>query len=67
MLSGHPLGPRRHRASDDGISRDAGRAAGPWMWDGRDAIGRPLASGVYFVEGATREGTVVRGRVTIVR
>jgi hypothetical protein len=38
----------------------------PVRWDGRDASGREVAGGVYFVKAATEQGTAVQ-RVTVLR
>jgi hypothetical protein len=45
-----------------------GRAAGTStvVWDGRDGLGRPVASGIYFVRGSSPYGEVTR-RVVLVR
>ncbi len=45
---------------------DATGASGAWSWDGRDGLGRRVASGVYFAELRARDRTEVR-RVVRVR
>jgi ligand-binding sensor domain-containing protein len=47
------------------FSSPGGRVA---YWDGRDATGRPVASGVYIIVGISEDGSEVgKGKVTVVR
>lgn len=55
------LGGRVLRVLDEGV-RDAGSHA--LRWDGRDIAGRPLATGVYYVQ--LRAGTAAQSRAVVV-
>ncbi len=46
---------------------DASGAPSSWTWDGRDAMGRPLPSGIYLVEAGLGRERGLRSRVVIVR
>ena len=37
------------------------------QWDGTDKRGNPVATGVYFLVGYNSDGTVVKGKVAIIR
>ena len=57
-LNIHDLSGRRVRRLLDGRIEAAGEHA--ILWDGRDASGRPLASGVYFARLAVGEQVILR-------
>jgi hypothetical protein len=59
----HDLAGRRVRSFDTGVLEPGMRSL---EWDGKDATGRPVASGMYFVH-VTAGGLDARGRLVLVR
>jgi len=67
-LAAHPNGPVPVRVLDAAgrLVRSLDAAAGSVVWDTRDAAGRPVPAGVYFVT-VRRDDRLETGRVTVLR
>ncbi len=44
-----------------------GYGAGEFVWNGRDAVGRPCPGGIYLVHARTADGAAAGGRLLLVR